>query len=98
MKVVILTILFDFEFSFLQHLVVPTTMMSMSLGNDFRIVLVCNAYSTNQEYFARPMSILVEVLNGNAKSATGQSIQATPYSMVVLDSLTVHSKMSLIHG
>ena len=98
MKVVILTILFDFEFSFLQHLVVPTTMMSMSLGNDFRIVLVCNAYSTNQEYFARPMSILVEVLNGNAKSATGQPIQATPYSMVVLDSLTVHSKMSLIHG
>lgn len=72
--------------------------MSASLSSDFRIVLVCNAYSTNQEYFARPMSILIDALNGNAKSATGAPIQPLPYSMVVLDSLTVHSKMSLIHG
>lgn len=73
-------------------------MMTMSLGNDFRIVLVCNAYSTNQEYFTRPMNILVEALTGNAKTATGAPIQPVPFSMVVLDSLTVHSKMSLIHG
>ncbi|XP_075165990.1 mediator complex subunit 23 [Haematobia irritans] len=84
---------------FLQHLVMPNTMMTMSsLGNDFRIVLVCNAYSTNQEYFTRPMNILVEALTGNAKTATGAPIQPVPFSMVVLDSLTVHSKMSLIHG
>lgn len=72
--------------------------MTMSLSNDFRLVLVCNAYSTNQEFFARPMNILVEALNGNAKSSTGAPVQSIPYSMVVLDSLTVHSKMSLIHG
>ncbi|XP_061399738.1 mediator of RNA polymerase II transcription subunit 23 [Musca vetustissima] len=86
------------HYEFLQHLVMPNTMMSMNLGNDFRIVLVCNAYSTNQEYFTRPMSVLVDSLNGNAKTATGAPVLPVPFSMVVLDSLTVHSKMSLIHG
>lgn len=83
--------------SFLQHLVMPNTLMSMSLGNDFRIILICNAYSTNQEYFSRPMNILTETLNGNAKTAAGGQVPPAPFSMVVLDSLTVHSKMSLIH-
>ncbi|XP_053964046.1 mediator of RNA polymerase II transcription subunit 23 [Anastrepha ludens] len=83
---------------FLQHLVMPNTMMSMNLGNDFRIILICNAYSTNQEYFSRPMNILTEALNGNAKTAAGGQVPSAPFSMVVLDSLTVHSKMSLIHS
>lgn len=85
-------------FSYLQHLIMPNAIMPMNLGTDFRIILVCNAYSTNQEYFTRPMNLLVEALAGNAKTATGAPVQPVPYSMVVLDSLTVHSKMSLIHG
>lgn len=75
----------------------------MSLNTDFRIVLLCNAYSTNQEYFTRPMALLVETLNGSQKSAatgpggSNSQMPTVPFSMVVLDSLTVHSKMSLIH-
>ncbi|XP_037947513.1 mediator of RNA polymerase II transcription subunit 23-like [Teleopsis dalmanni] len=82
---------------FLQHLVMPSTLMTISLGNDFRIILICNAYSTNQEYFARPMNILVEALN-STKTTGGTQVPSVPFSMVVLDSLTVHSKMSLIHS
>lgn len=110
-------------------------MMNINFGNDFRIILICNAYSTNQEYFARPMNVLVDALSnkpsvigpgsgntagtnatgsvtglsGNTAGVTGSAgaggsggVSAvgcsTPFSMVVLDSLTVHSKMSLIHG
>uniref|UniRef100_A0A1A9X3H6 Mediator of RNA polymerase II transcription subunit 23 n=1 Tax=Glossina brevipalpis TaxID=37001 RepID=A0A1A9X3H6_9MUSC len=83
---------------FLQHLVMSNSVMSMNLGNDFRIILICNAYSTNQEYFSRPLNVLVEALSGNVKSNTGNTIGPVPFSMVVLDSLTVHSKMSLIHN
>lgn len=72
------------------------------MGNDYRIALLCNAYSTNQEYFSRPMAALVEAILANSKSAT-QTLQSspgptTPLSMAILDSLTVHSKMSLIHS
>lgn len=79
--------------------------LPMSLGTDYRISLLCNAYSTNQEYFARPMGVLVEAVQGNQKSQT--TISATnsvvngpthPLSMSILDSLTVHTKMSLIHN
>ncbi|XP_023222818.1 mediator of RNA polymerase II transcription subunit 23-like [Centruroides sculpturatus] len=61
--------------------------------------------STNQEYFARPMGVLVEAVQGNQKTQT--TISATnsvvngpthPLSMSILDSLTVHTKMSLIHN
>lgn len=104
-------------------------MLNINFGNDFRIILICNAYSTNQEYFARPMNILVDALSnktpiigpgsGNTggtnstvanatgiTGSTGANVSGggggvgglTPFSMIVLDSLTVHSKMSLIHG
>ncbi|KAH8305992.1 hypothetical protein KR018_009354 [Drosophila ironensis] len=84
------------HYDFLQHLVTPN--MNMTLGNDFRIILICNAYSTNQEYFSRPMSILLDALNGTSKSPNGAQIPAVTFSVTVLDSLTVHSKMSLIHS
>lgn len=44
------------------------------------------------------MNILLDAMNGNAKSANGTQIPAVTYSVAVLDSLTVHSKMSLIHS
>ncbi|KAF7988683.1 hypothetical protein HCN44_001256 [Aphidius gifuensis] len=95
---------------FLQHLAMPTT--SLCMGSDYRIALLCNAYSTYQEFFSRPMAILVDTVGGsqknhqpqqplppnlqnNAALATGP---ITPLSMSILDSLTVHSKMSLIHS
>lgn len=98
---------------FLQHLVMPTT--SLCLGSDYRIALSCNAYSTYQEFFSRPMAALIDTVLGtqknqqqqqqsqsqptnlqnNAALATGP---ITPLSMSILDSLTVHSKMSVIHA
>lgn len=52
---------------FLQHLVMPNN-TSLCLGSDYRIVLLCNAYSTNQDNFSRPMAALVETILGNQKS------------------------------
>ncbi|CAH0390346.1 unnamed protein product [Bemisia tabaci] len=92
---------------FLQHLVFPNT--NLSMGSDYRIALLCNAYSTNSDYFSRPMTALVDSIQkgpaqaaqvptplpNNAALSNGPT---TPLSMSILDSLTVHSKMSLIHS
>ncbi|GAB0092218.1 Mediator of RNA polymerase II transcription subunit 23 [Sergentomyia squamirostris] len=86
---------------FLQELGVPSNTSVLSMGSDFRIALLCNAYSTNQDYFSRPMAALVDTILGSQKSSTsgsGQQVPTVPLSMVILDSLTVHSKMSLIHS
>nr|XP_042903708.1 mediator of RNA polymerase II transcription subunit 23 [Parasteatoda tepidariorum] len=74
-----------------------------SLNSDYRVALLCNAYSTNQECFTRPMGVLVEAVQGTQKqqlSSAGAAVQGPikPLSMSVLDSLTVHTKMSLIHN
>lgn len=96
-------------FSYLQHLVTSNN-TNLCMGSDYRIALLCNAYSTNTEYFNRPMQALVDTILGtqkgpqqtpvppplnNAALANGPT---TPLSMSILDSLTVHSKMSLIHA
>ncbi|GFU50841.1 mediator of RNA polymerase II transcription subunit 23 [Trichonephila clavipes] len=77
--------------------------LSHTLNTDYRIPLLCNAYSTNQECFTRPMAILVEAVQDNQKQQTSHTGGAVtgpikPLSMSVLDSLTVHTKMSLIHN
>lgn len=77
------------------HQLVPPTNAPLAMGGDYRITLLCNAYSTNQDYFSKPMAALVETIQGSAKSAAPPT---APLSMSVLDSLTVHSKMSLIHS
>lgn len=94
---------------FLQHLVMPSN-PALCMGSDYRIALLCNAYSTNQEYFSRPMAALVETILGTSKgpqqpplppmanNAALANGPTTPLSMSILDSLTVHSKMSLIHS
>ncbi|XP_034947212.1 mediator of RNA polymerase II transcription subunit 23 [Chelonus insularis] len=97
------------QYEFLQHLVMPST--SLCMGTDYRIALLCNAYSTYQEYFSRPMATLVDTVLGPQKNQTQQASSTnlqnssvlatgpiTPLSMSVLDSLTVHAKMSLIHS
>lgn len=77
------------------HQLVPPTNAPLAMGGDYRITLLCNAYSTNQDYFSKPMAALVETVQGSAKSTAPPT---APLSMSVLDSLTVHSKMSLIHS
>lgn len=68
----------------------------LSMGPDFMIVLLCNAYSTNPEFFTRPMAALFETIN-KPPMGSNQQVPIVPLSMVTLDSLTVHAKMSLIH-
>ncbi|XP_064486798.1 mediator of RNA polymerase II transcription subunit 23-like isoform X1 [Ornithodoros turicata] len=82
-----------------------TNQSTMNFGNDYWISLLCNAYSTNQDYFTRPMGVLVEAIQGNQRSqssmsssSSGQNNPTHPLGMNVLDSLTVHTKMSLIHN
>lgn len=79
-------------YRFLKHLMLTNNTLSM--GSDFTIVLLCNAYSTNPDYFTRPMAALFETIN---KTPVGAAQPTVPLSMVTLDSLTVHAKMSLIH-
>ncbi|KAL3221335.1 hypothetical protein MRX96_005071 [Rhipicephalus microplus] len=78
---------------------------TLSFGSDYWISLLCNAYSTNQEYFMRPMGILAEAIQcsqrnqGSMSSSNSNTPNPThPLGMNVLDSLTVHTKMSLIHN
>lgn len=67
---------------------------------DYKIALLCNAYSTNSEYFTLPMGVLVETIYGNGSmriTLPGINCMAsgsvTPLPMNLLDSLTVHAKM-----
>lgn len=87
------------HYEFLQHLS-SSQNPNLSISEDYVVTLLCNAYSTNQEFFSRPMSTLIDTILMTNKPA-GQSVQQppiqAPISMVVLDSLTVHSKMSVIH-
>lgn len=69
------------------------------MGNDFIIVMLCNAYSTNPDFFTRPMNALSETINRNPTTGTPQQpLLAVPLPMITLDNLTVHAKMSLIHS
>lgn len=51
---------------YLQHLMTSNNTPTL-IGSDYRIALLCNAYSTNQEYYARPMGIIIETLFGSQK-------------------------------
>lgn len=81
-----------------------------SLQKDFLVPILCNTFSTTHEVFQQPMLGLVKAIGGNAEipvsvampgSTTG-SLTALgptePLSMEILDSLSVHAKMSLIHS
>ncbi|XP_050057825.1 mediator of RNA polymerase II transcription subunit 23-like [Aphis gossypii] len=129
---------------YLQMLVQPSN-SALCMGSDYRVPLLCNAFSTNNECLSRPMAALVDAVLGSSSnrgisgvtSNTQQSTQSpvitpavggtspvasvpgsggttspisgnasssnamgptTPLSMAVLDSLTIHAKMSLIHS
>lgn len=72
--------------------------------NDYKIALLCNAYSTNSECFTLPMGALVETIYGNGimrvplpGTSCLASASITPLPMNLLDSLTVHAKMRCVH-
>nr|XP_039249771.1 mediator of RNA polymerase II transcription subunit 23-like [Styela clava] len=70
---------------------------------DYAIALICNACSTTTELFNGPINSLVDSIYGDSTTTPlpGENCVAfaktTPLSMSLLDSLTVHTKMSLIH-
>ena len=77
----------------------------------YNVPLLCNTFSTTQELFQMPMLALVEAVGGSTgNSVTNPSHTAMPGTncmaanpvqplpMELLDSLSVHSKMSLIHS
>uniref|UniRef100_A0A3B3WQX8 Mediator of RNA polymerase II transcription subunit 23 n=1 Tax=Poecilia mexicana TaxID=48701 RepID=A0A3B3WQX8_9TELE len=90
----------------LHHEFLQQSLRNKSLGmSDYKIALLCNAYSTNSDCFSLPMGVLVETIYGNGSmriNLPGTSCMAsgsvTPLPMNLLDSLTVHAKMSLIHS
>uniref|UniRef100_A0A3Q1H7L4 Mediator of RNA polymerase II transcription subunit 23 n=1 Tax=Acanthochromis polyacanthus TaxID=80966 RepID=A0A3Q1H7L4_9TELE len=90
----------------LHHEFLQQSLRNKTLGmSDYKIALLCNAYSTNSECFTLPMGVLVETIYGNGTmkiNLPGTSCIAsgsvTPLPMNLLDSLTVHAKMSLIHS
>jgi len=87
------------HYEFLQHLSSAQN-PNLSIGDDFVVTLLCNAFSTNQEFFSRPMSALIDtilVTKPPTQPLQQQPLPTVPLSMIVLDSLTVHSKMSVIH-
>lgn len=88
---------------FLQQTVTAEDLHS-SLFNDLKVPLICNAYSTNNEYFSRSMNVLCDAIKlsnrGNNNTATNNSSNPaiTPLPMNLLDSLTLHTKMTLLHS
>ncbi|KAG9347480.1 hypothetical protein JZ751_005047 [Albula glossodonta] len=90
----------------LHHEFLQQSLRNKSLPmTDYKIALLCNAYSTNSECFTLPMGVLVETIYGNGSmriTLPGTNCMAsgsvTPLPMNLLDSLTVHAKMSLIHS
>ncbi|OXA58541.1 Mediator of RNA polymerase II transcription subunit 23 [Folsomia candida] len=87
------------QYDYLQSLVQPSSSQIPLQVNDYRVALLCNAYSTNQEHFSRPMAALVEAIHGSSTGTlTATQSPTTPLSVQTLDSLTVHTKMSLIHN
>ncbi|KPI96136.1 PREDICTED: mediator of RNA polymerase II transcription subunit 23 [Papilio xuthus] len=89
------------QYEFLQHLMSSNNTPSL-MGGDYRIPLLCNAYSTKQECYTRPMGIIIETLFGIQKPLPngnpGTPLPTMPLSMCILDSLTLHCKMSVIHS
>ncbi|KAL1517084.1 hypothetical protein ABEB36_000893 [Hypothenemus hampei] len=83
---------------FLQHLLPPNN-TSFGTVNDYRVALLCNAYSTNNsESYALPMTALIEAIKACPKPGVPPGMQqCAPISIELLDSLTVHAKMNLIH-
>ncbi|KAK4327235.1 hypothetical protein Pmani_002291 [Petrolisthes manimaculis] len=80
-------------------------LITAGVPSDYRIALLLNAYSTNQEYFQRPIVALSESIQGNQKVTVpmpGINCMAlgstSPLSITLLEALTVHVKMSLLHN
>lgn len=88
------------HYEFLQQTLVSEDLNS-NLFNDLKVPFICNAYSTTNELFSRGFSVLLEVTKCNNRgnnSNNNTGLAMTPLPMNLLDSLTLHTKMSLLHS
>ncbi|KAJ8033690.1 Mediator of RNA polymerase II transcription subunit 23 [Holothuria leucospilota] len=90
----------------LQHEFLRKTCKTPNLPlSDYRIALMCNAYSTTTDLFQAPLNILTEsfynpksspvLLPGPSNNMAAGPIE--PLSIMLLDSLSTHTKLSFIH-
>ena len=91
-----------------------TFSLNLQQQTDYTVTILCNTFSTTTDVFQKPMSALVEAVGGStvtsaaaASTSTTAAMPGTaclaagptvPLPMDLLDSLSVHSKMSLIHS
>ena len=86
---------------------------SLDVSNlTYNVPILCNTFSTTNELFQMPMSALVESVGGSTNTSSvnaghpvmmpgANCVAASPVQplpMELLDSLSVHSKMSLLHS
>ena len=75
----------------------------------FNVPILCNVFSTTPELFQAPLTALIEACGGSGAAASAGAVQMPGYNCVaaapvyplpmeILDSLTVHAKISLIHA
>jgi len=82
---------------------------SCSTGSpvNYLVPLLCNSFSTTTDLFQAPMQALVDAVGGSLGQPGGTAVMpgvhvsaalpVEPLPMALLDSLSVHSKMSLLH-
>jgi mediator of RNA polymerase II transcription subunit 23 len=80
-----------------------------SLQHDYIVPIACNTFSSNQELFQWPLTGLCRAIGAHSELEATVSMPGPtsdlkaqapvePLSLDLLDSLTVHTKMSLIHS
>lgn len=87
---------------------IPTSFnIEESVRKDFLVPIYCNTFTTKQEVFQQVMTGLVKAIGasnavdtvpipGGEKQLSAQA-PSQPLSMDILDSLSLHTKMSLVH-
>ncbi|XP_074597338.1 mediator complex subunit 23 [Brevipalpus obovatus] len=89
------------QVEFLQQLVTSKD-SPQSLPNNLRTILICNAFSTNNEVFPTAMAALCDSIGlkgGKDKNiSSNANSQMKPLPTSFLDSTTIHTKMSLLHS
>nr|XP_009858310.1 mediator of RNA polymerase II transcription subunit 23-like isoform X1 [Ciona intestinalis] len=89
-----------------QHECIKQCLKTTSINlKDSQVALISNACSSNTEMFNMAVSVLVESVFGDTSSTSpmpGNNCVAfnktVPCSMDLLDTLTVHTKMSMLHS
>ena len=73
----------------------PVT-ITLTNGCDFRFAVLCNAYSTSSDFSRRSILPLIDSIKGPPNNSGVPP--SVPLSMTMLDSMTVHCKMTMIHS